>query len=132
MANLFVKVENNAVTQCWDTPYPANEAALWRDAIEVRPTIIQGRQCYTQHTFDLTKNPVEIVWGVYDIPVDERKTSLTAQLNGQFQMAQMRNPDWDAATIAVKQAELDINLAAVTAATTHDALDLIVIPSMMP
>ena len=65
---LFVKIVNNEVTQVWDTQPPAGESG-WKSAIEVRP-VLTSRQQYTEHSFDLTKDPVEIVWGVREISVD--------------------------------------------------------------
>lgn len=123
----YVKVENNTVTQCWDTTPPANEAGLWREAIEVRPEIIPHRQGYTQHTFDLTKTPVEIVWGVYDIEVDDRKAGMKANASFGYQQEmqrQMSDPAaYDPAALQAAKDAVVPKIAAIEAATTHDELD---------
>lgn len=72
--SLFVKVENNEITQIGDAQ-PTDEPA-WLPAIEVRPPIISHRQYYTEPTFDLTKTPIEIVYGVVDIHLKDRKVSM--------------------------------------------------------
>lgn len=129
MNQLYVKVENDTVTACWDTPYPVNEAGLWRDAIEVRPAIVPHRQGYTSHTFDLTKNPVEIVYGTYDITVDERKAGMKAAATHAFQQVvqeQARDPAiYDSAAIEAARAAVAPKVAAIDAAATHDDLDLL-------
>ena len=124
---LWVKVENSEVVQVWDTPFPENEAGLWREAIEVRPAIIPNRQGYTAHTFDLTKTPVEIVWGVYDIPVEDRKAGLIANANfsvSQLLQGMAQDPStFDAAVIEAEKAAVQGKIDAINAATTHDELD---------
>ena len=124
---LWVKIENSAVTQCWDTPFPENEAGMWREAIEVRPEIIPNRQGYTAHAFDLTKTPVEIVWGVYDIPVEDRKAGLIANANfsvSQLLQGMAQDPStFDPAAIEAEKALVQGKIDAINAATTHDELD---------
>jgi len=80
---LFVKIVNNEVTQVWDTQPPAGEAG-WKSAIEVRPPIDSRTQQYTAHTFDLSKDPVEIVWGVESRPVPTGD-ALIAQITADVQ-----------------------------------------------
>ena len=124
---LYVQVLNEEVKQVIDT-IPADGVGNngWKEAIEVRPAITAHRQGYTAHTFDLTKTPVEIVWGVYDIPVEDRKAGMKA--NATFEVQQLlqgglENLDIEALktakdSAAAKQALID-------AATTHDELDAI-------
>ena len=123
---LHVRIQNNEVVQCWDTLPPANEDG-WKDAIEVRPTIIPHRQGYTAHTFDLTKTPVEIVYGTFDITVDERKSGMISNASFSFQQViqeQARDPlKYDPAAVAVAQAAIAPKVAQITVATTHDELD---------
>lgn len=127
---LWVKVEAGEVVQVWDTPYPVNEAGLWRDAIEVRPAIIPHRQGYTAHTFDLTKNPVEIVYGTYDIPVDDRKAGMIANANypvSQLLQSMAQNPaTFDAAAIEAEKLAVQAKIDALNLATTHDELDALI------
>ena len=82
--SLFVKVENEEVTQVWDTQPPAGEAG-WQSAVEVRPSITDGKQIYTAHTFDLSADPVQIVYGVEDLTVAQRKANLISKAKGDYQ-----------------------------------------------
>ena len=82
--SLFVKVVDNEVTQVWDTQPPEGEAG-WKSAVEVRPSITDGKQVYTGHTFDLSADPVQIVYGVEDLTVDQRKANLISKAKGAYQ-----------------------------------------------
>jgi hypothetical protein len=126
--SLYVRVVNNQVTDCWDTPPPAgvgNDG--WMNAVEVRPTITPNRQGYTAHTFDLTKNPVEIVYGTFDISVDDRKASMKS--NASFTFQQVVNEQaragsaYDANAVATALSAMQTREAAIDACTTHDQLD---------
>ena len=130
MANLYVRVVNNEVKDCWDTPPQEGVGnGGWRNAVEVRPTITPNRQGYTAHTFDLSKDPVEIVYGVFDIPVEERKAGMIA--NANFEVAQLlqqmaRDPStFDADKVHNAKAAAQAKIDAINAATTHDQLDAI-------
>jgi hypothetical protein len=124
--NLFVRIQNNQVTDCWDTPPPAGQDG-WKSAIEVRPAIQAGRQGYTAHRFDINTDPVQIIWDTYEISVDDRKVNMKANANMSFQMEMQRqaqNPaNYDPAAIAAAQAAVAPKVAAIEAATTHDELD---------
>jgi hypothetical protein len=125
----FVKIENNEVTQCWDTQPPRGESG-WKSAIEVRPELIPNRQMYTSHHFDITKDPVEIVWGVVDITAEDRKGGLIGQAKAEYQqIAQaelMKDVDGDGGDVTVVQAAsaaYKAKVEAINACTTHDELD---------
>lgn len=128
---LFVKIVNNEVVQVWDTQPPAGEAG-WKSAVEVRPAIT-NRQQYTSHSFDLTKDPVEIVWGVRDVTVDERKAGLQEQAKFKFaqivqaeirkQTDEYPETQYNAATVDAARVAFEASMAAIGAATTHDDLD---------
>lgn len=124
--SLHVRIQNNEVTGVWDTLPPANEDG-WRDAIEVRPTIIPHRQGYTAHVFDITKTPVEIVYGTFDITVEERKSGMISNDSFAFQQIiqeQARDPlKYDPQVVADAQAAAGPRVALINAATTHDELD---------
>ena len=126
--SLHVRIQNNEVTDVWDTLPPANEDG-WKDAIEVRPEIIQHRQGYTAHVFDITKTPVEIVYGTFDITVDERKSGMISNASFAFQQViqeQARDPlKYDPAAVAAAQAAVAPRVALIEAATTHDELDVL-------
>lgn len=124
---LFVKVIDGVVNQVWDTPPPTGEAG-WRDAVEVKPAIQPGgRQHYSAHRFDLTTNPVQIIYDVVNVLLADRKSSLIAGVNAQLaretrQSARQLAPV-DPATTAAAQAAATAKIAAINAATTHDELD---------
>lgn len=128
---LFVKIVNNEVKQVWDTQPPAGEAG-WKSAIEVRPSIT-NRQCYTGHTFDLTKDPVEIVYGVEDVSVEGRKDAMKNVAKAEFQRVvqeetrkqtdEYPETQYDAAAVEAARLAFEARFAQIDAATTHEALD---------
>ena len=126
--SLYVRIVDGAVKDCWDTP-PAEGVGNngWKNAIEVRPTITANRQGYTAHTFDITKDPVEIVYGTFDISVDDRKSGMRSNAGFEFQQVvnqQSRNPEtFDAQAIETARQAMITKQAAIDACTTHDQLD---------
>ena len=124
--SLFIRIQNNEVVSVWDTPPPAGQDG-WKSAVEVRPAITAHRQGYTAHTFNLSTDPVQIVYTPYDIAVDDRKAGMKANASSSFQQVvqeQMRNPaSYDPAAVAAAQAAIAPRVAAIEAATTHDELD---------
>ena len=125
---LYVRIVNDQVKDCWDT-LPAEGVGNngWKNAIEIRPTIIPNRQGYTAHTFDLSKDPVEIVYGTFDISVDDRKAGMRSNAGFEFQQVvnqQARNPEtFDAQAIETARQAMITKQAAIDACTTHDQLD---------
>lgn len=75
-----VRVENNQVVECLDY-LPENASGDWRAAIEIEPNLIPGRQIVGSHSFDVAKDPVEIVWSVIDLSVEDRKHQILSNLN---------------------------------------------------
>ena len=127
--SLFVKVENEEVTQVWDTDPPAGEAG-WQSAVEVRPSITDGKQIYTGHTFDLSADPVQIVYGVQDLTIAQRKEGLIGQAKSAYQQVaneqtQLETDDasGDAAAVSEAKDAKDQNIAAINACSTHADLD---------
>ena len=125
---LYVQVQNNEVKQCWDTLPPAgvgNDG--WKNAVEVRPAITAHRQGYTAHRFDLNTDPVQIIWDTYEISVDDRKGGMKQNANSGFQQEmqkQMNNPStYDPVKLQAANDAVAPKIAAIEAATTHDALD---------
>ena len=125
---LYVRVENNEVKDCWDTPPDSRPG--WRKAIEVKPTIIQHRQYYTSHTFDITKDPVEIVYGVVDVTVAERKEQMKQRAAATFNILfrqQAENPStYDPVALQAAKDAVAPKQAAIDACTTHDELDALI------
>lgn len=134
MANLYVQVLNGEVKNVWDTP-PSEGVGNngWRNAVEVRPAIRDGRQGYTAHRFDLNTDPVQIIWDTYEISVDQRKANMKMNAGFGFQQAvqeQMRlqmspNPaeQYDPAAVETARQAMLAKQAAIDACTTHDELD---------
>ena len=127
--SLFVKVENEEVTQVWDTQPPAGEYG-WKSAVEVRPEITDGKQIYTPHTFDLTVDPVQIVYGVENLTVAQRKEGLIGQANSEYQQVaneqtqlEVTDASGDAAAVSAAKDAKDASIAAINGCTTHAHLD---------
>jgi hypothetical protein len=123
--SLNVRIENGEVKDVWDTPIDSREG--WKSAIEVKPTIIAHRQYYTAHTFDLTKDPVEIVYGVADVDVADRKEQMKQQAQMVFNRLfrqQAENPStYDPVALQAAKDSVAPRQAAIDACTTHDELD---------
>ena len=123
--SLNIRIENGEVKDVWDTPIDSREG--WKSAIEVRPAITPHRQYYTAHTFDLTKDPVEIVYGVADVTVAERKESMKQQAQMVFNRLfrqQAENPStYDPIALQAAKDSVAPRQAAIDACTTHDELD---------
>jgi hypothetical protein len=126
--SLNIRIENGEVKDVWDTP-PDGRAG-WKSAIEVRPTITPHRQYYTGHTFDLTKDPVEIVYGVADVSVANRKESMKQQAAMAFNRLfreQAENPStYDPVALQAAKNAIAPKQAAIDACTTHDELDALI------
>ena len=127
--SLFAKVVNEEVTQVWDTQPPAGESG-WKSAVEVKPDITDGKQIYTGHTFDLTADPVQIVYGVENLTVAQRKEGLIGQANGEYQQVaneqtqlEVTDASGDAAAVSTAKDAKDASIAAINGCTTHAHLD---------
>jgi hypothetical protein len=123
--SLYVRIENGEVKDCWDKSPDGREG--WKNAIEVRPTITPHRQYYTGHTFDLTKDPVEIVYGVVDVTLAERKEQMKQDAQIEFNIffrQQAQDPStYDLVALQVAKDAVAPKQAAIDACTTHDQLD---------
>ena len=130
--SLFVQVVNEEVKQVWDTQPPAGEEG-WKSAVEVKPDLTADRQVYDGHTFDISVDPVQIVYAVRDITVDERKGSLIGQAQATYrtvvqtemnkEIDEFPSTQYDAAAVAAAQDTYEARVTAVNAATTHDEVD---------
>jgi len=127
--SLFVQVVNEKVAQVWDTQPPAGESG-WNAAVEVYPDITANRQMYDGHTFDLSVDPVQIVYAVKDITVADRKGSLISAAKNTYQevaneQARLEAEDasGDASAVSTAKDVKDASIAAITDCTTHDELD---------
>ena len=131
--SLFVKIVNNEVKQVWDTQPPAGESG-WKSAVEVKPDVVENRQVLNGHTFDITTDPVQIVYAVRDVTVEERKAGLIGRAKAEFQQVvneqlQIEMDDTDTAgdldAVSAAKAVKDAKIVAINTATTHEDLDVI-------
>ena len=83
--SLYVQVIEGDVVKVWDTAPPEGEAD-WHEAIEIIPEIVKDRQVIEGHTFDLTSNPVQIIYLLRDITIEERKDTLINQAKNAFKI----------------------------------------------
>jgi hypothetical protein len=127
--SLFAKVVNNEVKQVWDTQPPAGESG-WKSAVEVKPDITANRQTYDGHTFDISVDPVQIVYAVKDITVDDRKGGLIGAAKSTYQQVaneqtrlEAEDASGDTAAVSTAKDVKDASIAAINACTTHDELD---------
>jgi hypothetical protein len=123
--SLNVRIENGEVKDVWDTPPDSRPG--WKKAIEVRPAIIPHRQYYSSHVWDLTKDPVEAVYGIVDISVADRKEQMKQTAGAAFFIL-LRQQAQDPSTydpVALQEAKDSVapKQAAIDACTTHDQLD---------
>lgn len=79
-----VRIENNEVVECLG--YFPNRPGDWREAIDIEPVLNPVRQIRGSHTFDISKNPVEIVWGVIDLSPEDRKMTIQNKLLSELKM----------------------------------------------
>lgn len=131
---LWIQVVENQVKEVWDCNPPGDVSSWipsgWRKAVEVHPTLVPNREIETAHTFDLTVDPAQIVWGKRELTFDERYGSIESIIKGKFQqfnqmqlMALNTGGTFDPVAIADKHAEMDDKLAELAKAKTHEDLD---------
>ena len=127
-----IRIENNSVVECMnadEVPQGAMNTGDWRDAMNIEPTLVAGKQVTDGHWFDLTKTPVEIIWNVKDLSVEDRKQPLLYAIDQKYkqQLTDVVNTSDDPAesTQAFLQAMMDkqADKAVVTAITTHQQID---------
>jgi len=123
------------VKQVWDYAPDASRRAAesgWREAVEVKPDLVDNREIMTTHSFDLNADPAQIVWGKRELTVDERKGALVGQAKAEFQQIvdaqlQVEMADDDASgdleAVSTAKAAKDARIAAINAATTHADVD---------
>ena len=123
--------------QVWDYAPDASRRAAesgWREAVEVKPDLVDNREIITTHSFDLDADPAQIVWGKRELTVDERKGALKGQANAEFQAVvdaqlaiEMADDDasGDLDAVAAAKAVKDAKIVAINTATTHEDVDVI-------
>jgi hypothetical protein len=136
----WVRVQNDAVTDCWD--YAPSEEQLanqagWREAVEVVPDVTPRREYITTHTFDITKTPVEIVWSKASLTIEDRRGGLIGNakfdlrkiIEEQTRLQMSDNPaeEFDTQVVIDAKAAFNTRVAALNAAVTHEDLDALVV-----
>ena len=133
--SLYVQVIDNKMAQCIDTtpPVPIGQDG-WKNAIEICPTPVPYRQGLNGPVYDCSKDPVEIVWTVYDLDIPARKISQLDENKFQFNNVVSQqvalehniNPDdhYDPAIVATAQARYEDLRTQIKAATTQEELDV--------
>jgi hypothetical protein len=131
----WIQVKNGEAKQVWDYAPDASRRAAesgWREAVEVKPDLVDNREIITTHSFDLDADPAQIVWAKRELTVDERKGALVGQANAEFQevaneQTQIEVDDTDASgdldAVSAAKVVKDARIAAIAAATTHDEVD---------
>lgn len=131
----WVRVVDGKVKDVWSSP--PDDKTGWLEAVEVFPDIESGdREVVEGHIFDLTKNPVEIVYQKRPVGWDERRDSMIS--NFEFKvMALEREKEmnekmeggnaipFDQAKLDAAIKERDEKVALLKAATSHEDLDKI-------
>ena len=133
----WIQVKNGEVKQVWDYAPDASRRAAesgWKEAVEVKPDLVDNREIMTTHSFDLDADPAQIVWGKRELTVDERKGALIGQAKAEFQQVvdaqlQVEMADDDASgdldAVAAAKAVKDAKIVAINTATTHEDVDVI-------
>ena len=132
----WIHVKNGEVKQVWDYAPDASRRAAesgWREAVEVKPDLVDNREIITTHSFDLDADPAQIVWGKRELTVDERKGALVGQAKAEFQQvveAEMRkevdefpSTQYDAAVVDAARVAFEARMTAIATATTHEDVD---------
>ena len=135
-AGFWIQVKNGEVKQVWDYAPDASRRAAesgWREAVEVKPDLVDNREIITTHSFDLDADPAQIVWGKRELTVDERKGALAGQAKAEFQQvveAEMRkevdefpSTQYDAAVVDAARTAFEARMTAIATATTHEDVD---------
>ena len=82
-----IRIENNSVVECMnadEVPQGVINIGDWHDAVEIQPELVAGKQITDGHWFDLTKTPVEILWNVRDLSVEDRKHPLLSAVDQKY------------------------------------------------
>lgn len=132
---LYVQVINGQMAQCIDTepPVPVGQDG-WKYAIEIKPEPIPYKQGLNGPVYLCDKDPVEIVWTLYDFTIDTIKSNQNSQNANQFNQVVMyetmketdSNPDthYNPQTVATYQARYERIRSEIAAATTQEELDV--------
>ena len=127
-----IRVENDQVIECLDY-LPENHVGDWRVAIEIEPVLVVGRQIIGSHSFDLTKNPAEILWSVIDLGIEDRKDQILSSLNQEsyhiVHAELIKEFQGDNSDFVFVQSAISVyrqKRAEIIALSSHDQIDLFI------
>jgi hypothetical protein len=130
----WVRVQDGQVTDVWDTLPPSDQDG-WSPAVEVKPAIIPNREYQTDHYFDISVTPVQIIWNKSEYTVDDRKNSLISQIDRNFQTLvleelrlhqdQSNNTTFNTTTIETARIHGELRKNKIKAANTHEDIDML-------
>ncbi len=132
-SGFWIKLDGGKVVQVWDTEPPYQTEPGWRQAVEIKPDVIPNREYITDHYFDTTVSPAQIIWNKAELSIDDRKSGLISKANFDFQQVvqeelrkQLDNfpeTQYNAETVEAARIVFETARNAVTAANTHEELD---------
>lgn len=132
----YVQVIDGQMAQCINTepPVPVGQDG-WKNAIEIKPIPIPYQQGLNGPAYLCDKDPVEIVWTLFEFTIDEQKGGKYAQaaqqfdaiVAGQVALETNSNPEdhYDPAAVADAQARYESIKAQIDVATTQEQLNAI-------
>jgi hypothetical protein len=105
----------------------------WREAVEVKPDLVDGREIITTHAFNIDVEPAQIVWSKRELTVDERKDGLKGSAKATYQavvqeelrkeLDEFPETQYDADVVAAAQTVYENAMTAIDALTTHEDVD---------
>lgn len=129
----WVKVKDGEVLQVWNVQPNQDEldSGMWTPAVEIFPEYTPGREEISGHTIDITKNPIEIVYGKMSIEVNSRVENAVYVLQRKYKQIVIEEGekplddagDVDITRITAAKTLLDQKVTALSAITTHDDFD---------
>jgi len=132
----WIRVENGQVKDVWDykpTTGPKADLPGWREAVEVKPDLVENREIITTHSFNIDVTPAQIVWSKRELTVDERKDGLKGQAKATYQavvqeelrkeLDEYPETQYDADVVAAAQTAYENEMDAIEALTTHEQVD---------
>ena len=133
-------MKNGQVTDVWDYRPSDDKLAKepgWREAVEIMPDLMANREIVTTHHFNIDVEPAQIVWGKRAIEVDERKDGRRAQAKAAFKAVvdaeiaketdAYPETQYDAAVVDAARVVFENRMDAIAAATTHEAVDALMV-----
>jgi hypothetical protein len=134
----WIRVKNGKVTDVWD--YKPSDEKLesengWREAVEIFPELTPNREIITTHVINIDVEPAEIVWSKREFEVEERKDLLRSQAKAEFKAVvdaevaketdEYPETQYDAAVVDAARIVFEARMDEISAATTHDAVDVL-------